>query len=72
MLCPRCDGQGTIRQVRINSTGIVVQLCDECDAMWLADEQPSLETFQDFATFMQSIGLQGLWSEITRLDEGDA
>lgn len=67
MLCPRCDGQGSIQRVRVNATGEVVQLCNECDAMWVANELPSLDSFQDFGTFMQSKGLQGLWSEITAI-----
>ena len=33
MQCPRCDNQGSVYIVRINATGEVVRLCDECEAM---------------------------------------
>ena len=65
MLCPRCDDQGNIQRVRINRTGEIVQLCDECDAMWFEDVVPSITTFQDFSTYMESLGLPGIWSELT-------
>ncbi len=64
MQCPRCDGQGAIQVVRVHATGTKLQICDECDATWPYGETPSIETFQDFRTFMESQGLQGLWTEL--------
>ena len=65
MQCPRCDGQGEIRYVRVNATGTLLQVCDECDATWFHNELNSLETFFDFETYMRSLGLTGAWSEVT-------
>ncbi len=65
MQCPRCDGQGEIKLVRVQANGAILQVCDECDATWPYGEMPNIETFQDFGTFMKAHGLQGLWSEIT-------
>ena len=73
MLCPRCDQQGTIHKVRINATGEVVQLCDECDALWPSGVQVSVETFLDFSTYVKQFDLKGLWTEVTidgNLDTG--
>lgn len=67
MQCPRCDGQGTIHRASVDATGDIIQLCDECDAMWFDNEPVSVHTFQEFGTYMQSIGLRGLWQEITIL-----
>ena len=69
MQCPRCDGQGEIKVVRVQATGAMLQLCDECDATWPYGEMPSIESFQDFGTFMKANGLQGLWSEVTVISE---
>lgn len=65
MQCPRCDGQGEIKLVRVQASGARLQVCLECDATWPYGEMPSIETFQDFGTLMQAHGLQGLWSEVT-------
>ena len=67
MQCPRCDGQGEIKLVRVQATGASLQVCDECEATWLSGEIPSIETFQDFGAFMKAHGLQGLWKEVTEI-----
>jgi len=71
MQCPRCDGQGDVQVVRVNATGLVLQVCDECEATWLENEEPSLLTFRDFETYMRSFGLEGLWSEVTVVSKHD-
>ena len=69
MQCPRCDGQGEIKIVRVHATGAILQVCDECDATWTDGKRPSIETFQDFGTLLQAQGLKGLWKEVTVLVE---
>jgi hypothetical protein len=54
--------------VRINSTGEVVHLCDECDALWPAGVEVAPSGFQDFSTYVAQFGLKGLWREVTALD----
>jgi len=71
MICPRCDQQGLVLRVRINRTGLVIQLCDECDAMWKHDEVPRMGTFIDFGTYMESIGVPESWDELTILPDSD-
>lgn len=53
--------------MRVNSNGLVLRVCDECEAMWLDDEYPSVGTFRDFVTYLRSLGLAGLWSDVTIL-----
>lgn len=65
MQCPRCDGQGEIKLVKMQPSGALLHVCDECDATWTCGETPTIETFQDFGTLMKAHGLQGLWSEVT-------
>jgi hypothetical protein len=75
MLCPICeenDQRGQVQKVRIDKTGEIVQLCDECDSVWPSDTKVSAETFQDFSSYVKPAGLQGLWSEITPLTEGES
>ncbi len=64
MVCPRCDGQGRVVDVRILATHEHVRLCDECDAMWPDGTDLSITNFVDFTTYVKPLGLQGLWSEI--------
>jgi hypothetical protein len=65
MQCPRCDGQGEIKLVQVRTIGTFLQVCDECEATWLDGEQPRIESFCDFGTYMKSHGMKGLWSEVT-------
>jgi hypothetical protein len=67
--CPRCDEQGYVLPVRINSTGQVIFLCDECDAVWLSAVGIGKTPFFDFSTYVAHFGLQGTWEEITVLDD---
>ena len=69
IVCPRCDGQGRLRRVRINATGQPILLCDECEAVWLSERDVTRTPWVDFRTHMAQFGLTGLWSEITELPE---
>lgn len=67
MLCPRCDQQGTVHTVRINTTGEIVHLCDECDALWPSGVGVTATGFLDFSTYVARFGLRGVWQEVTIL-----
>ena len=73
MLCPRCDQQGCIHRVCIKTNREIVQLCDECDALWRDGIVPAVPGFIDFAEYVRPLGLLGLWSEVEVLpDENEA
>lgn len=57
MLCPRC-GYGTLYAARIRASGVTVNLCDECDAMWLVGEEIRPDTFHDLTTHLQDNGIE--------------
>ena len=69
MECPRCDGQGKVLRVKVKANNLCLRLCDECDAVWPITVEMNLSSFQDFSTYMNSIGLGGLWSEIEILSD---
>ena len=68
MFCPRCK-QGVICRVHIQGLDAVTFLCDECDAMWLSQEDIGPTTFQDFSLFMQGRGFKGTWDELMLVEE---
>lgn len=70
-ICPRCDGQGLLELIRINLTGELVILCDECDALWTENMEVSVATFHDFGTYIAPLGIKGLWSDVTVLESND-
>ena len=35
MVCPRCDEQGLIYNAKIVDLGIIIKICDECEACWI-------------------------------------
>jgi hypothetical protein len=63
--CPYCGPEGDICQARIAATGTSIFICDECDAVWFSTQDIRWDTGTDFATYMASIGREGLWSELT-------
>lgn len=64
MLCPRCE-QGEVVVANIIKTKDTVYVCEECEATWFSEEDIGKEEFVDFGTYMESIGLEPLWKEIT-------
>lgn len=64
MLCPRCDEQGEVQQFVIKKTGERVNLCDECDALWVEGERVTVGNFVDFSTCVARFGLAGTWDEV--------
>lgn len=58
--CPRCDHQGSIGAIRIKRLDRIVNVCDECDALWLVPirEDPLYgRDFVDFSLFLQESGI---------------
>ncbi len=64
MLCPRCDGQGTVHEVRIRLNGEIARLCDECEALWREGTEVSASSVVDFSTYVRPLGLRGLFEEV--------
>ncbi len=70
MWCPRCD-QGDVNKVRVNKTGEIVHVCEECEALWPSGIDVASTGFIDFKTYVTPLGLEGLWSELTELESED-
>lgn len=64
MICPRCDGQGTVGEAKLKGVDDTVFVCDECDAMWRAVEEVGHLPWDDFATAMSLHGISEPWSLI--------
>ncbi|WP_457443531.1 zf-TFIIB domain-containing protein [Roseateles sp. P5_E4] len=64
MLCPRCQ-QGSVVEARVRKTGVVLHLCEECEATWFSPEEVDKASFVDFETYMKGEGLHPLWNELT-------
>jgi uncharacterized Zn finger protein len=61
MLCPRC-GQGQVVIKRVHSTGEVIRICDECEAVWPAGIDIGVERFIQFDRYMSERGLDAEWN----------
>jgi len=68
MLCPRCE-QGDVCKAQIKSNGKLVYVCQECEATWFSAEAVGVESFVDFGTYMEGVGLPPLWSSLTVLPD---
>ncbi len=63
MLCPRCE-QGYIVKAKIIADGTCLFVCQECEASWFLYEDIGVRAFFDYGTYMESLGLKPLWSEL--------
>ena len=63
MLCPRCE-QGDIVKVKIIANDNCLFVCQECEASWFLYEDIGINAFVDYGTYMESLGLKPLWSEL--------
>jgi predicted RNA-binding Zn-ribbon protein involved in translation (DUF1610 family) len=68
MLCPRCQ-QDYIFKAKIKANEAFIFTCPECDATWFKIEEIGVAPFLDFATYMNSIGLAGMWEELEVIAE---
>jgi FMN phosphatase YigB (HAD superfamily) len=55
--CPRCEGQGQIREYQILSTGQHLLVCDECDATWFSIDAIGKQPWADFFTTLDEQGI---------------
>ena len=63
LICPRCQ-QAYLLKAKIKKINKVIFLCEECEAMWLENQDINLLNFVDFGTYLVSHRLQPLWDEI--------
>ena len=56
-VCPVCDGQGNIYNAKILDLGILITICDECEACWNKDQIISIENFNRLTPFLEELGL---------------
>ncbi|MEX5306187.1 hypothetical protein RF644_10575 [Kocuria sp. CPCC 205258] len=59
--CPDCE-YGTVARYRVQATGALVHVCDECDALWEDGDdrtEPSATTVDQYLNLR---GLPLLWS----------
>ena len=55
-VCPRCNGNGTIYKVIVVDLHLELYVCDECEASWKDRNLISVESFEDFSTFLEKNG----------------
>jgi transcription elongation factor Elf1 len=65
--CPRC-GQGSVAAYRLKATAEVAQVCDECEAVWPREVEPTETNFRTLEDFMGERGLPSLWDELEELE----
>jgi hypothetical protein len=70
LVCPRCDGQGSVVRAQVVKTNKTIFICDECDATWFTLEAIESEAWVDYGTHMEEQGLSPTWDELKIL--GDA
>jgi hypothetical protein len=64
--CPRCN-QGWVIATRIHINGKIVQVCEECEALWPNKNAIESHNFLDMAAYLKSIGLNGIGDELESL-----
>ena len=66
--CPVCDGQGNIYKARIVDLGILIKICDECEACWKDDQPVDVKNFKGLTSFLKNYGLAYETAEIKNLE----
>jgi len=72
MHCPIPGCVGFVEKLRIHSTGEVIYVCDECDALWTRAEAMAPRRMEDYIGFMRSRRLSGLKTDIEWLTRAPA
>jgi hypothetical protein len=62
--CLGC-GQGWVLQVLVPRIDREIFVCEECETTWLKRKDIGIHQPVNFVGFMQTNGLEGLWTEIT-------
>ena len=57
MSCPVCEGQGNIYNAKVMELGILIKICDECEACWKENQPVALESFNGLTAFLEENGL---------------
>lgn len=68
MLCPRCE-QGDIVKAKFIAHDTFLFVCQECEASWFLYKDIGVRGFFDYGTYMESLGLKPLWSELQVIPE---
>jgi len=55
--CPVCEGQGNVYKAKVLDLGIVIKICDECEACWAENLAVSLKSFKGLTPFLKEHGL---------------
>lgn len=55
--CPICEGQGNIYKAKVLDIGIIIKICDECEACWNQDQEVSIKNFKGLTSFLKEHGL---------------
>jgi hypothetical protein len=63
IICPRCC-QDYLIHAKIKATGEIVLVCDECEALWTEDQNPSVDYCYDMRTFLESKGIEACWESL--------
>lgn len=69
LVCPRCDGQGSVMNAQVVRNNTTIFVCDECDATWFSLEAIGSEPWVDYGTYMEEQGLSPTWDELNILGE---
>jgi hypothetical protein len=74
ILCPICcpDSEkikiiNLIQKATIQATGQQIYICKPCKLVWLTEDIRT-DNAQDYKKFMKSLGLKGLWKELSDID----
>lgn len=57
MSCPVCEGQGNIYKAKVLDLGIIIKICDECEACWDQNQEVSIKKFEGLTSFLKEHGL---------------
>ena len=57
MSCPVCEGQGNIYNAKVVDLGILIKICDECEACWNENQLINIKNFKRLTAFLEENGL---------------
>lgn len=59
-ICPRCNQGPDIYKISVEGIAIPLFVCQECDAVWLVQEEIGKVMPEDFETFLKKRGVDPL------------
>jgi hypothetical protein len=68
MPCPVCEGQGNIYRAKIIDLGMIIKICDECEACWPEDQIVNTKNFKGLTSFLKELGLSYNNAKIENLE----